>query len=128
MPDTPNRDPLRDLVEHLTADTSAKIKALLLPPRTGLIFGIGPLAYKISAINAGQMRFSAEFYGYVVPGQGIMRPGGRIETPDQTRAANPAPHEAGRNPNNITLNVHNGVIDGTAIFKPRSADNQNPVA
>ena len=121
------RDPLRELVENLTADTSAKIKALLLPPRTGLIFGIGPLAYKISAINPGQMRFSAEFYGYVIPGQGILRPGGRIETPAETKAANPAPHEVGRNPNNVTLDVHKGVIDGSAIFKKRQGET-TPVA
>lgn len=126
MPDTHTRDPLRELVEHLTVNTSSKIKALLLPPRTGLIFGIGPLAYKISAINAGQMRFSCEFYGYKVP-DGIMRPGGQIETPEQTRAANHAPHEAGRNPNNVTLNVQNGVIDGSAIFKKRQGET-SPVA
>jgi hypothetical protein len=123
------RNPLIELVQNLTPDTSAKLKAILLPPQTGLIYVIGPLAFKIGYINTGKMQFNSEFYGLLLPNkQGIMRPGGHIEPPQETRAANPAPHEIGRNPNNVTLNVQSGAIDATSIFGKRQANGQNPVA
>lgn len=97
-------DPVTDLVRHLTADTSAKLKAFLLPPREGILFGIGPLVFRVGYINQGALKFSSEFYGLAVK-DGIMRPGGRIEVKEPEK--------------NITLEVQDGVIDGSAIFAPR---------
>lgn len=123
---TPKRNPLIDLVEHLTPDTSGKLKAILLPPRTGLIYTIGPLAFKIGYINPGKMQFNSEFYGLIVEG-GILRPGGRIETPEETHAqAQPVAPQTTKN-GNVTLDVQSGAIDATAIFGKRQGE-QTPVA
>jgi len=77
-PATIRPDPLADLVRNMTADTSAKLKAFLLPPREGVLFGIGPMVYRVGYINQGSLKFSSEFYGLRVA-DGIMRPGGKIE-------------------------------------------------
>ena len=77
-PTTIRPDPLTDLVAHMTADTSAKLKAFLLPPREGILFGIGPMIFRVGYINQGALKFSSEFYGLRVA-DGIMRPGGKIE-------------------------------------------------
>ena len=120
QPPKERKDPLRDLVTSLTPDTSSKLKGFLLPPKTGLMFAIGPFVYKVSAINAGQLRFSAEFYGFKEQ-TGILRPGGHLEIgPPETEPTK-------NNPANITLDVHSGSIDGNAIFKPRIKDEQTPV-
>lgn len=74
-------DPITDLVQHLTLDTSAKLKAFLLPPKEGMKFAYPgtPFVYRVGYINHGSLKFSSEFYGLIVP-EGIMRPGGAIET------------------------------------------------
>ena len=77
-PATIRPDPLTDLVQHMTIDTSSKLKAFLLPPREGILFGIGPMIFRVSYINQGALKFSSEFYGLRVA-DGIMRPGGKIE-------------------------------------------------
>jgi hypothetical protein len=71
-------DPVTDLVRNMTPDTSAKLKAFLLPPREGILFGIGPMVYRVGYINQGALKFSSEFYGLRTT-DGIMRPGGQIE-------------------------------------------------
>jgi hypothetical protein len=113
------RNPLRELIEKLTPDTSAKLKSLVLPPRVGLVFHLGPYAYRVSSINAGQLRFSCEFYGMVLPEEGIVRPGGLLETPQETaERMGPAP------PKSVTLQVHNSSVDGAAIFGGRHGQNK----
>lgn len=116
------RNPLREIVANLTDNTSSKLKRFLLPPKEGLIFVIGPLAYQIKYINQGQMRFTSEFYGFLEKDGTIVRPGGEIDN------RLPKPHEVGRNPNNVTLDVHSGSIDANSFFGPRSKDGQNPTS
>jgi len=116
-PTTIRPDPLTDLVAHMTADTSAKLKAFLLPPREGILFGIGPMIFRVGYINQGALKFSSEFYGLQVK-EGIMRPGGKIEV--QSAPIDPKVELDSRVASkNVTLEVQDGVIDGSAIFAPR---------
>lgn len=112
----PKKDhPFVELVKHLTPDTSSKLKERLMPPKTGAMFAIGPFVFVVGYINAGKMQFSSNFYGLRI-NEGILRPGGAIEPFDQ-----PAKSK------NVTLDVHDGAIDGSSIFQPRAANGQNPV-
>lgn len=79
-------DPITELVQHLTPDTSSKLKAFLLPPKEGIFFAIDRMVYRVGYINQGSLKFSSEFYGIRVK-DGILRPGGRIESPNQKEAA-----------------------------------------
>jgi hypothetical protein len=108
------KNPLENLVRNITPDTSNKLKSLVLPPMEGIMFAIGPLVYRVGQINAGQLRFSAEFYGLRVE-NGILRPGGTIETRDQ------------HHNQNVTLDVHSASLDGAAIFGKRGENNQTKV-
>jgi hypothetical protein len=124
----PPKDPLRELVSSLTPEGSNNLKAVFLPPKTGIMFLIGPFVYRVGAINEGKLRFSADFYGIrTADGKGIIRPGGEIEYGPPPPIQQPPPPPPPPSSKNITLDVHSGSLDGAAIFKPRAANGQTPV-
>lgn len=109
-----------ELVKNLAPDTSSRLKARLLPPAVGIMFVIGPFVFRVGYINPGKLQFSSDFYGLKVE-NGILRPGGVVE---QEPKAPPKPHEVGRNPANVTLDVKSSSVQADAIFGARGANGQ----
>lgn len=107
-----------ELITNLTPNSSAKLKARLLPPATGVKFRLGPFVFNVGYINAGRLQFSAEFYGMVTP-DGILRPGGAVEKVQPAPAAPVA--------KNVTLDVHNSSVDANSIFhREKTVNGQQP--
>ena len=117
-PQASQQEQFIELITNLAPDSSAKLKARLLPPMTGVKFRLGPFVFNVGYKNAGRLQFSAEFYGMVVP-EGILRPGGVVEKVQPAHAAPAA--------KNVTLDVHSSSVDANSIFKRKeSANGQQP--
>lgn len=110
-----------------------KAKNNMTPP-IGLIFNLKGVLWKVGYRNPGQLRFSAEGVAALVENQNkerrfiLLDGSNKMMTPEEfdvyAKEQYPQPTlvETRRpqgNPNNVTLDVHNGGFSANAIFQKR---------